>query len=131
VNVLVRDIVRVLEEPSVIAGGLDELEEEEEEFVKRGRCPSMGEASKAAAIDGDTLLRKYQPLYSRVTTVAAGVALRFAQLSITAGSDHEAAMLFVSKSTEPFRVRSAWAQRRTADGAGPIDDPERIPRPPA
>ena len=47
---------------------------------------------------------KYQPLYSRVTAVAGGVALQFAQLSINAGSDHEAAMLFVSRTTEPFRV---------------------------
>jgi bifunctional lysine-specific demethylase and histidyl-hydroxylase NO66 len=33
------------------------------------------------------------------------VALQFAQLAINAGPDHEAAMLFLSKSTEPFQVR--------------------------
>ena len=37
--------------------------------------------------------------------VADGVALQFASLSINAGADHEAAMLFISRSTEPFRVR--------------------------
>ena len=47
---------------------------------------------------------KYQPLYSRVTAVSGGVALQFAQLSIKAGPDHKAAMLFLSRSTEPFRV---------------------------
>ena len=49
-------------------------------------------------------MRKYQPLYSRVKAVAGGVALRFASLSVRAGPDHEAAMLFVSRSAEPFRV---------------------------
>ena len=37
--------------------------------------------------------------------VAGGVALNFAQLVINAGPHHKAAMLFVSTSTEPFRVR--------------------------
>ncbi len=50
------------------------------------------------------MVRKYQPLYSRVTAVNDGVTLHFAQLSITASPDHKAAMLFVSGSTEPFRV---------------------------
>ncbi len=43
-------------------------------------------------------------LFSRVTAVEDGVALHYAQLSINASSEHEAAMLFVSGSTEPFRV---------------------------
>jgi hypothetical protein len=47
---------------------------------------------------------KYQPLYSRVKAVDDGVALEFASLSISAGSDHEAALRFVSGNTEPFRV---------------------------
>jgi hypothetical protein len=47
---------------------------------------------------------KYQPLYSRVKAVDDGVVLQFASLSINAGSDHEAAMRFVSGSTGPFRV---------------------------
>jgi hypothetical protein len=51
---------------------------------------------------------KYQPLYSRVTAVAGdsnGYALHFAQLVINAGPDHKAALVFVSASTKPFRVR--------------------------
>jgi bifunctional lysine-specific demethylase and histidyl-hydroxylase NO66 len=99
---LVRDIVRALEEPSVIAEGLGSLEED---LVKRGRCPPVGQAiSDAIGIDEQTLVVKYQPLYSRVTEVAAGVALQFAQLAINAGSDHKEALQFLSKSTEPFRV---------------------------
>jgi hypothetical protein len=33
-----------------------------------------------------------------------GVTLQFASLSVGAGPDHNAAMEFVSRSTEPFRV---------------------------
>jgi hypothetical protein len=40
-----------------------------------------------------------------VKAVADGVALQFAGLSVGAGPDHKAAMLFISRSTEPFRVR--------------------------
>ena len=98
----VRDIVRTVEHPSVIAESLDVLEDA---LVRRGRCPPVGQISNAVGIDGQTLVVKYQPLYSRVTGVASGVALQFAQLSINAGHDHKAAMLFVSSSTEPFRVR--------------------------
>jgi bifunctional lysine-specific demethylase and histidyl-hydroxylase NO66 len=101
-SVLVRDIVKALEEPSVIAEGLGTLEED---LVKRGRCPPVGQAiSNAIGIDGQTLVVKYQPLYSRVTDVPGGVALHFAQLTINAGPDHKPAVLFLSKSTEPFRV---------------------------
>jgi hypothetical protein len=39
-----------------------------------------------------------------VRAVDGGVALRFAGLSVRAGADHEAAMLFISRSAEPFRV---------------------------
>ncbi|WP_236056393.1 cupin domain-containing protein [Mycobacterium sp. SM1] len=102
VSVLVREIARALEEPSVIADGLDALADV---LVHRGRCPPVAHAiSNAAGIDGQTLVRKYQPLYSRVTADAGGVALHFAQLVINAGPDHKAAMLFVSRSTQPFRV---------------------------
>jgi lysine-specific demethylase/histidyl-hydroxylase NO66 len=102
VSVLVRDVARALEEPEVIAEGLGGLEDV---LVKRGRCPPVGRAvSNAAGIDGHTLVVKYQPLYSRVTAVADGVALHFAQLVINAGPDHHAAMSFLAKSTEPFRV---------------------------
>jgi ribosomal protein L16 Arg81 hydroxylase len=103
VNVLVRDIVQALEEPSVIAKGLGELEDA---LVKRGRCPPVAQAiSHTVGIDGQTRVMKYQPLYSRVTADAGGVALHFAQLVVNASPDHEAAMVFLSKSTEPFRIR--------------------------
>jgi bifunctional lysine-specific demethylase and histidyl-hydroxylase NO66 len=96
-----RDIVRTVEDPDVIADSLGALEDA---LVRRGRCPPVGQISNSVGIDERTLVVKYQPLYSRVTAVAGGVALQFAQLSINAGSDHEAAMLFVSRTTEPFRV---------------------------
>jgi bifunctional lysine-specific demethylase and histidyl-hydroxylase NO66 len=103
VSVLMRDVVKALEEPSVIAEGLGELEDV---LVKHGRCPPVGHAiSNAVGIDGQTRVVKHQPLYSRVTAFARGVALHFAQLVVKAGLDHEAALLFVSRSTESFRVR--------------------------
>jgi bifunctional lysine-specific demethylase and histidyl-hydroxylase NO66 len=106
VSGLVREIVNALEEPSVIADGLGDFENF---LVKRGRCPPVGQAiSNAIGIDGQTLVVKYQPLYSRVTTVADGsngYALHFAQLVVNAGPDHQAALEFVSRSSEPFRVR--------------------------
>jgi ribosomal protein L16 Arg81 hydroxylase len=98
---LLRDAVRAVEEPRAIAEGLDALADI---LVRRGQCPPVGPVSNAIAIDGQTVVRKYQPLYSRVTDVNGGVTLQFAQLSIPASSDHQAAMLFVSGSTEPFRV---------------------------
>jgi Cupin superfamily protein len=98
---LLRDAVRAVEEPRAIAGGLDALADI---LVRRGQCPPVGPVANAIAIDGQTVVRKYQPLYSRVTDVNGGVTLQFAQLSIPASSDHKAAMLFVSGSTEPFRV---------------------------
>ena len=100
-GVLLRDAGRTFEDPRAIAGGLDALADI---LVHRGQCPPVGQASNAIAIDGQTVVRKYQPLYSRVTAVDDGVALQFAQLSITTSSDHKEAMLFVSGSTEPFRV---------------------------
>ena len=76
-----------------------------EDLVKRGRCPPVGPGiSGAIGIDEQTLVVKYQPLYARVTDVSGGVALQFAQLVITARSDHKEALQFLSKSTEPFRV---------------------------
>ncbi|MCV7093102.1 cupin domain-containing protein [Mycobacterium interjectum] len=96
---LVRDIV---EDPGVVAGGFDAMEDV---LVRRGRCPPVGRISDSVAIDGDTVVAKHQPLYSRVVAAGSGAALQFAQLSISVGADHTAAMLFVSKSTEPFRVR--------------------------
>ena len=100
-GVLLRDAVKAVEDPSAIARGLDVLADG---LVRHGRCPPIGPASNAARIDGQTLVRKYQPLYSRVKAVADGVSLQFASLSVRAGADHKAAMQFISKSAEPFRV---------------------------
>jgi Cupin superfamily protein len=100
-SALLRDAVRTVEDPRAVAGGLDGLADI---LVRRGQCPPVGPVSDAFAIDGQTVVRKYQPLYSRVTAGNGGVALEFAQLSITASSEHKAAMLFVSGSTEPFQV---------------------------
>ncbi len=98
---LLRDTVRTVEDPTAVAAGLDSLAEI---LVRRGQCPPIGPISNAAAIDGHTLVRKYQPLYSRVKEDADGVALQFATLSIAARPDHKAALMFISTSTEPFRV---------------------------
>jgi bifunctional lysine-specific demethylase and histidyl-hydroxylase NO66 len=100
--VLVRDVVHALEDPSVIADGLGSLEDD---FVKRGQCPPAGQGiANAVGISGRTRVVKYQPLYSRVTGLSDGVALHFAQLVINAGPDHEEALRYLSKSTEPLRI---------------------------
>lgn len=96
---LMRDIAA---DPSVVAGGLDAMEDV---LVRRGRCPPVGRISDSVDIDGQTLVAKYQPLYSRVVAVAGGAALQFARLSINVGAEHSAAIRFVSRSTAPFRVR--------------------------
>jgi hypothetical protein len=101
-GVLLRDAVKAVEDKSAIARGLDTLADA---LVRRGRCPPIGPISNAAGIDGETPVVKYQPLYSRVKDVEDGVSLQFASLSISAGPDHAAAMQFISKSSEPFRVR--------------------------
>lgn len=101
VRVMLRAIAGALEEPSVVAGGLGELADV---LVRRGRCPPVGRAVPNG-LDGDTPVVKYQPLYSTVAVVAGGVALHFAQLVVNAGPDHEAALRFLSRNTEPFRVR--------------------------
>ena len=100
-GVLMREAVRTVEDPSAIADGLEALADV---LVRRGRCPPIGQVSNAVGIGGQTLVAKYHPLYSRVKTLAGGVSLQFARLSIDAGADHKAAMLFISSSTEPFRV---------------------------
>jgi bifunctional lysine-specific demethylase and histidyl-hydroxylase NO66 len=101
-GVLVHDIVEALERPSVIAEGLASLEDD---LVKRGQSPPVGQAiSTAVGVDGHTRVVKYQPLYSRVTDISDGVALHFAQLVVKADPDHKDALLFASKSTEPFRI---------------------------
>lgn len=100
-SVLVRDAVKSVEDPIALDGGLETLADV---LVRRGRCPPIGPISDATVIDGRTLVRKYQPLYSQVKAVDDGVALQFATLSINASADHKAAMLFISRATEPFRV---------------------------
>ncbi|MBV9577450.1 MAG: cupin, partial [Chloroflexi bacterium] len=100
-GVLLRDVARAVQDPRAIPEGLGALADI---LVRRGQCPPVGPVSDALAIDGQTVVRKYQPLYSRVTAGNGGVTLQFAQVSIPASSDHKAAMLFVSGSTEPFRV---------------------------
>jgi ribosomal protein L16 Arg81 hydroxylase len=98
---LLREAVGTVEDPGALAGGLGLLADG---LVRRGQCPPVGKISNANAIDGQTRVVKYQPLYSQVKPVDDGVALHFASLSISAGSDHEAALRFVSSSTEPFRI---------------------------
>ncbi|HEU0190068.1 MAG TPA: cupin domain-containing protein [Mycobacterium sp.] len=98
---LVRDMADIIEDPDVVAAGLGALEGI---LVRRGSCPPVGRVSDAVGIDGHTLVTKHQPLYSRVTPARGGVTLQFAQLSISAGADHEAALRFLAGSTEPFRV---------------------------
>jgi ribosomal protein L16 Arg81 hydroxylase len=98
---LVREAVGTVDDPDAMADGLGLLADV---LVRRGRCPPVGKIANANAIDGQTRVVKYQPLYSRVKAVDDGVALEFASLSISAGSDHEAALRFVSGNTEPFRV---------------------------
>jgi hypothetical protein len=100
---LVRDVADALEQPGVIEQGLDSLEDD---FVKRGQIPPVGQAiASAVGIDGRTRVMKYQPLYSRVTNTPDGVALHFAQLVVNAAADHKDALQFLSKSTEAFRIR--------------------------
>lgn len=100
-DALMRDTVKTVEDPSALARGLDTLADV---LVRRGRCPPVGPILNAVGIDEQSLVRKYQPLYSSVKAEPGGVTLQFASLSVGAGSDHKAAMEFVSRSTEPFRV---------------------------
>jgi ribosomal protein L16 Arg81 hydroxylase len=99
---LVREAVGTVDDSGAMAGSLELLADF---LVRRGRCPPVGPIANAAGIDGQTLVRKYQPLYSSVKIEPSGVTLQFASLSVSAGPDHKAAMEFVSRSTEPFRIR--------------------------
>ncbi|SPM29317.1 cupin superfamily protein, partial [Mycobacterium terramassiliense] len=101
-GILLRDAAAALEDSSATAGGLDALADV---LVRRGQCPPIGPVANARGIDEQTLVRKHQPLYSRVKTATDGVALEFASLTINACPDHQAAMLFLSRSTAPFRIR--------------------------
>jgi ribosomal protein L16 Arg81 hydroxylase len=98
---LVREAVEIVDDSGAMAGSLGLLADV---LVKRGQCPPVGKISDANAIDGLTRVVKYQPLYSRVKAVEDGFALLFASLSTTAAADHEAALRFISTTTEPFQV---------------------------
>ncbi|OBB90274.1 cupin domain-containing protein [Mycobacterium sp. 852002-40037_SCH5390672] len=98
---LMCDAFKTVADPTALAGGLDALADV---LVRRGQCPPIGPVSNAARIDGQTLVKKYQPLYSRVKAVADRVELQFATLSVGATADHKAAMQFISASSGPFRV---------------------------
>jgi bifunctional lysine-specific demethylase and histidyl-hydroxylase NO66 len=101
-GVLVRDMLRTVEDPRVIAEALGPMERL---LIRHGRCaPGGPKIWDSVGIDGQTRVVKYQPLYSRVKAVAGGFALQFADKSISGGSDYESAMLFLSRCTEPFRV---------------------------
>jgi hypothetical protein len=90
-----------VQDPGALADGVGLLADV---LVRRGRCPPIGQIAGANTIDPQTRVVKYQPLYSRVKAADGGVTLQFASLSINAGFDHDAAMRFVSASTEPFHV---------------------------
>jgi ribosomal protein L16 Arg81 hydroxylase len=98
---LVQQAIDGVEASAAMAEGMGLLSDV---LVRRGQCPPIGRIASAKAIDGQTRVVKYQPLYSRVKVVDDGVTLQFASLSINAGADHEAALRFISSSVEPFRV---------------------------
>jgi bifunctional lysine-specific demethylase and histidyl-hydroxylase NO66 len=99
---LVHGIAEALDEPATIGLGLDSLDDD---LVRRGLSPPVGQTlSNAVEIDSRSRVMKYQPLYSRVTEMPDAVTLHFAQLTVKATPDHEGALRFVSKSTEPFTV---------------------------
>lgn len=100
-DALIHRAVTAVESPGAVAEGLGAMQDF---LVRRGRCPAVGQVSDTVGINAETLVRKYQPLYSRVTKTDDAVALQFAQLLVNAGSEHEAAMRFLSTSTQPFRV---------------------------
>src|ERR1700743_7826 len=101
-GVLVHDVVEALGQPSAISAGLGSLADD---LVRRGQSPPVGRAiTNGIGIDGHVRVVKYQPLFSRVTETADGVALHFAQLVVSATPDHSEALQFLSKTTEPFRV---------------------------
>ncbi|WP_293004498.1 cupin domain-containing protein [Mycobacterium sp.] len=100
---LARQIAAALEQPESLAGGLDSLEAD---LVRRGQCKPLGAGiSNAVAIDDQTRVVTYQPLYSRVTEGSDEVALHFAQSVVNVPADHRDALRFLTKSTAPFRIR--------------------------
>jgi len=98
---LIGDALAAIADGDSLAAGLGVMQDF---LVRRGRGPIVGQVSDTVGIDVDTLVRKQHPLYSRVAATAAGVGLQFARLVVSARPDHEAAMRFLSGSTESFRV---------------------------
>jgi ribosomal protein L16 Arg81 hydroxylase len=98
---LVREAIADVDDSGALADGVSLLADV---LVRRGTCPPVGKIADANALDGHTWVVKHQPLYARVKTTDDGVTLQFASLSINASADHDAAMGFVSRSTEPFRI---------------------------
>jgi ribosomal protein L16 Arg81 hydroxylase len=101
IRTLVREAVDTVDDSGAITESLGLLADV---LVRRGTCPPVGQIASSKAIDEQTRVAKYQPMYSRVKVADNGVTLEFASLSINAGSDHAAALRFVSASTEPFHV---------------------------
>jgi lysine-specific demethylase/histidyl-hydroxylase NO66 len=98
---LVLEAIGTVQDPDALTDGVGLLSDV---LVRRGKCPPVGQIADVKTVDTRTRVVKYQPLYSRVTAADGGVTLQFASLSINAGSDHAAALRFVSASTEPFLV---------------------------
>lgn len=98
---LLREAVEIVDDSDAVTGSLGLLADF---LVKRGQCPPIGKIADANTIDGQTRVAKFQPLYSRVKAVEDGFALQFASLSTNVAADHEAALRFISTTTEPFRV---------------------------
>ena len=99
---LMSGITEALQQPEALAEGLDSLEAD---LVRRGQCKPLGTGiSDAVAIDDQTRVVKYQPLYSRVTEKSGAVALHFAQSVVNGTADHKSALQFVANSTAPFRI---------------------------
>ncbi len=98
---LVREAIGVVDASEALDGGVGLLADV---MVRRGNCPPVGKVADANAVDGHTRVAKFRPLYARVNAVPDGVELQFASLSIKASADHDAAMRFVARSVDEFRV---------------------------
>ena len=113
---LVRGALAAIDE-AALSDGIGALEDI---LVRRGRCGPTGQlvanATEAGRIDARTWVERRQPLYCRVLALDDGVALQFGQALLPAGPQYRAAMLFLKKRTEPFRV---------GDLPG-LDEPEQV-----
>ena len=129
VRELGREAIARVDDSGALKDGLGLLSDV---LVRRGTCPPVGKIAGANALDGQTWVIKYQPLYARVKTVDDGVTLQFASLSINAAADHAAAMRFVSTTRRAVSCRrSAGTASRATDGSGSDADRERISGPAA